>query len=123
MGDGCRTRRASKGRRSLMQGNESQVRSSDTGLRARLARGGFVAAVTAALIGSAVIFGGINGGPAVAQTPQTPQTPQAVQALPSFADMIDQVQPAVVTVSTTEKVKRGDQQDFEFNFDMPEDTP
>jgi serine protease Do len=107
-----------------MQSNESQVRSSGSGLRARLVRGGFVAAVSAALIGSAVILSGINGVSAVAQTPQTPQTPQAVQALPSFADMIDQVQPAVVTVSTTEKVRRGDdRQSFDFDFDMPEGSP
>ena len=89
----------------------------------RLARGGLAAAAAAALVGTA-LYAGVHGDAAVAQTPVTPQTPQAVQSLPSFADMIDQVQPAVVTVSVTERAKpsRSGAQD-DLPFDVPEDSP
>jgi serine protease Do len=97
-----------------------QVRSTRRG---RLARGGVVAAAGAALLGTALLAAGIDGAPAIAQTPLTPQTPQAVQQLPSFADMIDQVQPAVVTVSVTERARASADQEEELPFDVPEGSP
>ncbi|MBX6321639.1 MAG: DegQ family serine endoprotease [Rhodospirillaceae bacterium] len=97
-----------------------RVRSAASTLpRRRLARGA-AAAAGAALLGTALVAG-LDGPAAVAQV--TPQSPMAVQALPSFADMIDQVQPAVVTVSTSARVRGGAFRTFEFPFDVPKDSP
>ncbi len=86
---------------------------------ARLTRATAVAGGIA-LLGTA-LAAGLDHPAAEAQV--TPQSPMAVQSLPSFADMIDQVQPAVVTVSTTERVRGSGFRAFEFPFDVPEDSP
>jgi serine protease Do len=93
----------------------------------RPSRRALALAAGAAMLGITLGAGFVQFGPEAVQAAQAQlEQQQLAQAQPmSFADVVQAVQPAVVNISTMTKARgeEGPGRDFQFRFDLPEDSP